>query len=357
MTVDTRLQADVLKDPKVKPRSPAQIPAAGAVGGLLAPTGPNENTARRRRSVSRTTLPTTRGAAPGGPQVQPRPPGSTTTSVASAASDLAGIDFSQFGPGATLRGTQISPTGAAQTPAAAGAAAQNVVTPESQQLRGMVVQDAMNLSGPNRGEIAQDVMSQLVEASTPGYQARLRDVGRDAARLGRIGSGVTTSNLGDVASEYNRDLILAQRGLSSDAAARTLDDQRAILGARSGAAGDITGQDLARTGAYRGIAADEFNRGAVVRDEMRGERGYQDALARTATDDAIRQIILEDQLLNSAFGRDSQRLGQLGSAGFGAVPTGTLQNAAGEYGRQSGATADAVAQFIAQYMNRPQQGG
>lgn len=345
MTVDVRLiQTSGTKDRKL-PRSPAEIPAAGAAGATIAPSG-DLTTAYPKRKVS--------NPVNGGPQIQPRPTGSTATTPASAASDLAGIDFSQFGPAATLRGTQIAPNAQAQTPVAAGAAAQHVVTPESQQLRDLVVQDAMGLSGPDRGQIATDVFGQLEDASQPGYQQRLRAVGQDAARLGRIGSGVTTSNLGDVASEYNRELMLAKRGLATDAASQTLDDRLATLGGRGAAAGQVGNQDLSRSQQYRGIAADEFNRGATVRDELRGERGYQNQLAGSATDDAIRQLLVEDQLLNSAFGRDSQRLGQLGSAGFGSVPTGTLQNAAGTHAGQSAATMDAVAQFIAQYMNRPQ---
>ncbi len=90
-----------------------------------------------------------------------------------------------------------------------------------------------------------------------------------------------------------------------------------------------------------------MNQGLLDRNEFRTERDFQDQLARLATDDAIRQLVLENDLTNSAFDREQGRLDQLGWAGFGGVDTRGFGDAARNFGGQASAGTDFIQQLMA----------
>ena len=60
--------------------------------------------------------------------------------------------------------------------------------------------------GPSRGDLASQTFDLIRERTQPGFEQELRGVGQKAAALGRIGAGLTTSQLGDVASNRERNL-------------------------------------------------------------------------------------------------------------------------------------------------------
>lgn len=129
---------------------------------------------------------------------------------------LAGVQTQPFGPESNLIGTQFTPP-----------------------------------TGPDRGALAAQTFQQLTDASAPQYQQDLRSVGQRAAQYGRIGSGVTTSELGDVALQRQKYLGNLAAQLATQSAGQTLADRQ------------LTYQDLL------------------------GERGYQQGTSQQAFDNAL----------------------------------------------------------------------
>jgi hypothetical protein len=135
-----------------------------------------------------------------------------------------------------------------------------------------------NLQGPDRAKLAMDAFQRFQEQGDPAYQTRLREVGQKAAALGRIGAGMTTSDLGDVNVRREQELLREQGRLSGEAAGLSLQDRLAAQsGLESGA------------GTLAGLGGEEFNRGIQQRHELRGERGYQGDLAERAQQARIDQ--------------------------------------------------------------------
>lgn len=295
------------------------------------------------------------------PQVDPR-----TTQAISGATQAAGQ--------VSLPGgyQPVGRSNTAQAMDAYGRARSNIqaTNPNSMaagRARTMALSDLANLSGPNRGQIAQDVFGQIRESTEPQFQKDLQNVGRRAAALGRLGAGMTTSELGDVVSNRERDLSLAQRGLASEAASRSLDDRLGVFNARLGASGQFTNEDLARAGfglsragaeqslgqtlersaradraedvqerdfrfnedltraglasdrgrLYQDLADQVYGQNRGYRDELRGERGFQNDMSQQAFDNYVRQRQLEEMLLQGEFGRDLDYTNTLLGYGYG----------------------------------------
>lgn len=199
-------------------------------------------------------------------------------------------------------------------------------------------------TAPNRGEIARDTFNLLRESTEPAFQQELRGVGQKAAALGRIGSGVTTSELGDVQAGRERYLSEAQRALSSEAASAEMGDRLARLAAT----GDVTGLLDALQGS-------EYSRGAARRGEARGEREYQHGLSREAIADRERQALLEDQLFGSQFGRQIALANLLGGYGFGGGGLfGGEAALADLLGGQAGGTVGQLAELLRLRGQQPQ---
>ena len=266
-----------------------------------------------------------------------RNPGQTPTVNPAVPMGFGGINFTPYGPGNTLRGTQITP---GQGTGGIG----GQMSQEASRARELASADLEGLSGPDRGSIASDTLRRLIADTQPQFEQELRGVGQRSAALGRLGSGMTTSDLGDVSQRRNQAITSEAGRLAGEAAGASLADRLDVFGARSGAASRFQGDDLAREG-------QAFSQGQGVRNEYRGERDFQDYMANQATDDQVRQLLLEDQMLNSSFGRDQSRLGTL-STGFGGVPDDAYARAAGNYSDQAQGNLDTVAQLAALYGNR-----
>ena len=213
----------------------------------------------------------------GGPNIQPPVPPGT-------GGGNAGI--SEFGPGNDIRFAQINP----QASGALGRA---------NTLGGQGLESLYN--APDRGQIAASQLDLLTQQSEPAFQKALQTVGQRAAALGRLGAGMTTSELGDVTTLRERALAQARQGLAADTAGQTLNDRLNRLNATQGYAGNLYGQE------------------AAARGELRGERGYQTDTANQALQNRINERMMQENLLNSAFGRQATRaqLGLTGSELYG----------------------------------------
>lgn len=258
--------------------------------------------------------------------------------------------FRPITPQTTLRGQNVLPGQDPRLASTQGLVDQFVGSgfnsPEASRARQLAVQGLEGQQGPDRGQIASDVLSQLRESTEDQFRQDRRAVGQDAARFGRLGSGVTTSRLGDLADLREQDFTRAARGLASEAAGLTLADRQAVTGQALQAGSQFAGEDLSRFGAAQGAEAQQFGQGASVRNEIRGERDFENLLARLAVDDRVRQTVLSDDLLNSAVQRDNSRLGFLNAAGFGSDPTGILLDSADQRRNSADASGQTASQLL-----------
>lgn len=115
-------------------------------------------------------------------------------------------------------------------------------------LRSNLVQRLSTLQAPDRVRLATEAYDQIEEAGRPQFEQAMRSVGQKAAALGRIGSGVTTNEIGDLALARERDLNLQRRSLATEAAGAQLADQLDQAGAVSGGLGQLSGLDTSAEG-------------------------------------------------------------------------------------------------------------
>jgi hypothetical protein len=169
------------------------------------------------------------------------------------------VPLSDFSPGNDLRFTQINPT----------------LNPGTQAVQGLAMGDVTALhNAPDRGALAAQTFDQIRRQGEPAYEHALQGVGQKAAALGRLGAGMTTSELGDVASTRQKNLDFLSQQLATDAAGQTLQDRLATLGATAGYQGQLFGQ------------------GQAQQEALRGERAFESGTAQQALDNATRQQAL-----------------------------------------------------------------
>ena len=163
------------------------------------------------------------------------------------------ISQTPFGPGNNLIGTQFN-TG---------------LSPEAQAAYGQIGQGIQGLQGPDRQALANQTFQELTAQTQPQYQQDLRSVGQAAAQYGRLNSGLTTSQLGDVAQNRQQYLGNLAQQLSTQAAGQTLQDRLSALSGAEGGLGALQGADQ------------------TVLGNLQGERGYQQGLSQQAFNNAL----------------------------------------------------------------------
>lgn len=278
--------------------APMIAPTAGGDLHLAPPPAPNiappaPNVAPPAPAAARPPAP---AAPPGLPTPNPPPP----PDVAGAPSPADAI--TDFGPGNDLRFSQINP----------------VDNPRLARLNDLVDQFTGRIaSSPDITHAGLDKLKLFEDQTADARTLGSRDIGRDAARLGRLGSGVVTTQLGDLENTLQTNLNRARTGLASDLTMQEAADRRANAGVLS------TLQDQV------------FGQGAQKRAELRGERGYEYGVGTDAYNRAVEQRKLEEDLKNSAFGREATAA-QLGLAG------------AGQYDTQAADSQSAAADLMAQ---------
>src|SRR5690606_6324582 len=107
------------------------------------------------------------------------------------------------------------------TPALVGGfaqAGQALDSPDADQLRERAPREALGLAdAPSREQIALQRFQNLLAESEDERRMGIRDIGRAAAALGRIGAGITTSQLGDLESRIQETQQRAARDLAAEA--------------------------------------------------------------------------------------------------------------------------------------------
>jgi hypothetical protein len=97
-------------------------------------------------------------------------------------------------------------------------------------------------------------------------------------------------------------------------------------------------RDRAALGDFAGLERQQFGQGAAHRDELRGERGFQAGMAQQGIDNAMRQRMMEEDLLNSGFRRSMSEADLYGDLAFGG--DANLMNTLGGQAGTERASAD-----------------
>lgn len=312
---------------------------------------------------------------------------------------------------APAAGPAIAPQNAQPTLQALQQALSGMVSPEAQRLRTMAMGSLENLSSaPNRAELAAQALQLQREMTAPAWEQDLRRTGAMAAALGRTGSGMTTNELTGLTLARERSLGQYGRDAALQAAGAEMGDRLGIFDRTAGLGSDWAGQDLARAGFRRDIANNRFDVEGAVRGQRVGERDYasdqawrrtglavdqqgradqnawrgtdlslnqqargdtnawrgvdvrmqqqgrQDQQGQAAIDNAAREAMLRDQLLDSAFRRQLAAGAAAGQYGYGNDPYGTMMTGAQVTGGGGSAAALQQAAQIAA-MQRAMNGG
>ncbi|MHB1310583.1 MAG: hypothetical protein ACYC3L_01105 [Gemmatimonadaceae bacterium] len=97
---------------------------------------------------------------------------------------------------------------------------------------------------PDRATLAANTFKRLLDDTNPQYESELRSANQKNAAMGRRGSGMATTDLGDVTQRRNEQLIRRQAELADNAAALALSDQTDKLNASRGVGESFAGQDI-----------------------------------------------------------------------------------------------------------------
>lgn len=200
----------------------------------------------------------------------------------------------------TLQGPTATPAPPPAPPMQVPYASVSAINPQN-DLRGTQIAP----TSVNRLQFAKDKFAQFQSDLAPQIEAQRRGLLKNGAAMGRIGSGMLRTSFGDLASELNRQSLNEQNRL------------------------------------FTGAAESSVNDDANARNELRGERTYQNAMEGDAFNRARQERMDQEDLLNSSFGRALQR-GQFGYGGNPASFVGGVaqdQQARADQGAQSFVTA------------------
>lgn len=308
-----------------------------------------------------------------------------------------------YGPGSDLRGTQINPSQSAQlsktsgyldsalqklmsynpgtfTGVNAGSYSPNADTERARALTMQGLEGAMG--GPDRKALALDTMKLFDEQDAPRLEQDYRQVGQKAAALGRVGAGMTTNDLTDVFHQHDTARNQMQRSLAIDTAQQELSDRLNRLGAAQSVNGQFAGQDLSNAGFQQGLrnesrnerdSLNQFNmnnlsanqgilnsifgvqqglhgQGLSDRNELRGERDFQNNMSQQGINNAVQKELVQDQLQNSQHGRDQDWMNNVMNVGFGGQNYGNALNNNASQIDQNSASQNQMMQILAQYL-------
>lgn len=98
---------------------------------------------------------------------------------------------------------------------------------------------------PDRATLAANTFQRLLDDSNPQFMAELRAANAKNAAMGRRGSGMATTDLGDVQQRREEQLMRRRAELADNAAGLALSDQMSKLDASRGVGESFAGQDTA----------------------------------------------------------------------------------------------------------------
>lgn len=177
----------------------------------------------------------------------------------------------------------IASTDPSATQSALQAALRQSGSPDAARARELGMSGLESLSsGPNRADLAAQALQLERERTNPSWQNDLRLAGQKAAALGRIGSGMTTTELGDLTLQREKALGQFGEDAALKAADQEMSDRLAKFNAASGYSSNLTGQDLAKAGFASDTALKDYGVQNTSREQGVTERNFQSDQDRAA---------------------------------------------------------------------------
>lgn len=174
---------------------------------------------------------------------------------------------------------------------------------------------------PDRTALAKQAFADYLSSAGDQFKQNERSITQRAAAGGRLGSGMYGSDLTDLATATQRDVLREGNRLAS------------------------------------GLAGDTINDARSNRNELRGERGYQYGLSQDAISNAERQRLIEEQLQNGQFGRDQQQLDELIKLGYLNDPNALALGASGQVNANANNASSSVNDLFYQWLLSQKKGG
>ena len=236
---------------------------------------------------------------------------------------------------------------------------------------GMVTNELMDVTAQRQRDLAQareqlandaagqtlaDRLAQLNAASgvfgqfggedraNAGMQLDLRNEARGERQFNVDTDALRAQLAGQRAGLYSnlagQEGDFATQGYSQRANERDARDQYALAG---------RGQDLSLLGQLGGLNQQFFGQDMTRDNALRSERDFQSSQAQQAIANALQQRMSEDALQNSAYNRYFQALQGYGGLGYGGLPSGTMMDAANQYGQQGAAGIQGLGDLTSEY--------
>jgi hypothetical protein len=263
---------------------------------------------------------------------------------------------------------------------------------DTNRVRSLVLDRFEDSQPVNRMDLAMGLYGNLEEASRPAWEAELRHAGQKNAALGRLGSGMMTTELSDITDSRQKNLGDLRYRLANEAAGATLDDNLKMLGAGQSLLGQFGGEDRANQGmnldigrfnldrgsftaglgdrradiatqlygqradernselgygidslnaqrglmeSFGGLERQRFDQDLTGRNEMRAEREFQNNMSQQGIDNALRQRLTEEQIFGNDYDRMLRGAATFGGIGYGNDASGAALAGAGQYGQQA----------------------
>ena len=286
------------------PNTPGDPLARGGQGGATAaPAGSMITTNMSQIQPSTGAMPGP-GATPIGTGMIPAAPSNPYTT--------------QFGPGNDLQTTQINPA----------------ANPRLQGTQSAVDAATASLAGaPSRQQAAADQFAAFLGSQGEEFDRRSREITQRAGATGRLGSGMYGSDLVDTASAFNRDAQRQASQLAYDTVGGDIQDRFNTVGTLAGLEGQQVGQGLTQ------------------RNELRGERDYQNGYAQQGFNNTLTQFGAEQGAQNQAAQQQLALLGLQGQYGYGGQnPSGLLGSFAGDIQQSAGQTGAGAGDLLTQWL-------
>lgn len=115
---------------------------------------------------------------------------------------------------------------------------------DTNQIRAQLGGMTQGLQGPDRMQIATDALKTFGEQQGDAEKLGLRSIGRANAAGGRLGSGMASTDVGNLYDKLHRNQLQFERGLAGDVASQTLSDRMMALEGTRGALGSLGNMDM-----------------------------------------------------------------------------------------------------------------
>lgn len=229
----------------------------------------------------------------------------------------------QFNPGAPDPNNLLGQAQGFITNAGLGAQSPDVTQARQQTMQSLAALG----NAPNRSDIASNLYSALSKQDTANLGKDIQGLGQRAASLGRLGSGMVTSEAGDIFGQHEANLAAIRANLAANTAGQEQGDLLNRLGATQGVAQGLGGLDLQRNQlgsniglnqaeALQGLQGQQYGQGLGNLGFLQQERGYQQGEEQRSIGNALQQYLTQQGAQGQAFGQQQDQANALGQYGF-----------------------------------------